>query len=487
MHATHYMLMGATVLLGIPSAAASATFTGLGDLPGGIFSSTPIAISANGSTAVGWSWSGSGREAFRWTHAEGMVGLGDLGTGGFGSSGNGVSADGAVVVGTGSDGESREAFRWTGATGMVGLGKLGENCGALGYCFFDSTAEATSSDGSVVVGVTSTIASPTAAYRWTESSGMVELPVGPFGLVTDVSGDGQVIVGAYGNGVVYRYSEAEGLLIFDATGVGSTGFAGVSAISDDGSTIVGYVSRTPSASAEAYRWTEEEGFELLGVLGAPADAFSNAHAASADGSVIVGTARGVDRTFQPFIWTPQMGIRSLEELLAQDYGLDPTGWELGQARDVSADGRTILGFGVNPDGHNEAWIAVLPEPTITVEIDIKPGSRSNRINVISRGVIPVVILGSDAFNVEDIDPTTLTFGPNGVAPRHALADPATVFDHLTDANNDGFTDLVTHYRTQEIGFDIENAEVCVSGELFDETLFEGCDNVEVFDTRSAGR
>jgi hypothetical protein len=85
-----------------------------------------------------------------------MVGLGDLGAGGFGSSSNSASLDGAVVVGTGSEGQFSEAFRWTGATEMVGLGKIGQYCEALGYCFFDSSAVATSLDGSVIVGMTST-------------------------------------------------------------------------------------------------------------------------------------------------------------------------------------------------------------------------------------------------------------------------------------------------------------------------------------------
>jgi hypothetical protein len=32
------------------------------------------------------------------------------------------------------------------------------------------------------------------------------------------------------------------------------------------------------------------------------------------------------------------------------------------ARGVSADGRTIVGTGLSPEGHQEAWIAVIPEP-----------------------------------------------------------------------------------------------------------------------------
>src|SRR5689334_4676153 len=58
----------------------TATFQGLGQLPGGELSnSSADAVSADGSTVVGTSSSDrSDLEAFRWTAATGMVGLGFL-------------------------------------------------------------------------------------------------------------------------------------------------------------------------------------------------------------------------------------------------------------------------------------------------------------------------------------------------------------------------------------------------------------------------
>ena len=55
----------------------------LGDLSGGVFTSLAFGVSDNGLVVVGQGDSargavGSGREAFRWTQAGGMVGLGDL-------------------------------------------------------------------------------------------------------------------------------------------------------------------------------------------------------------------------------------------------------------------------------------------------------------------------------------------------------------------------------------------------------------------------
>lgn len=183
-------------------AVEAASFRGLGDLPGGFFSSQAANVSADGAVAVGIGTiaAGSGQEGFRWTQSGGMAGLGDLPGGNVFSRARAVSADGDVVVGISVSDSGSEAFRWTQSGGMAGLGDLPGGS-------FGSVANGVSADGSVIVGGGNTASGATAFY-WTESGGMQNLKdllVSSFGLdltgwtltaASGVSADGLVVVGS---------------------------------------------------------------------------------------------------------------------------------------------------------------------------------------------------------------------------------------------------------------------------------------------------
>ncbi len=79
----------------------------------------------------------------------------------------------------------------------------------------------------------------------------------------------------------------------------------------------------------------------------------------------------------------------------------------------------------------------------------------------------------------DVDVTTLALGPDAAAPSHDLTKPGLFEDHLRDVNGDGFTDLVSHYRTQEMGISPDGAEVCIIGDLLHGPPFEGCDTIRI--------
>ncbi len=333
-----------------PNPSQAQDFEGLGDVAGGAFLSLAFGVSADGSVVIGSGNSASGTEAFRWTQAGGMVGLGDLAGGGFLSAALGVNADGSVVVGYGNSASGIEAFRWTQAGGMVGLGDL---AGGI----YESIAYGASADGSVVVGYGSTV-SGQEAFRWTQGGGMVglgDLAGGSFGSTAyGVNADGSVVVG-FGNSVsgleAFRWTQGGGMVGLGDLAGGSFQ-SNANGVNADGSVVVGYGSTV--GGIEAFRWTQGGGMVGLGDL-AGGGFGSIANDVNADGSVVVGWGSSVTGQ-EAFRWTQATGMESIRALLATA-GVDMTGWELSEARGVSASGNTIVGYGDNPSGQTEAWIA----------------------------------------------------------------------------------------------------------------------------------
>jgi streptogramin lyase len=123
---------------------------------------------------------------------------------------------------------------------------------------------------------------------------------------------------------------------------------------------------------------------------------------------------------------------------------------------------------------NPGPLTIVPSamgPIIFIELDIKPDSDPNSINPSLEGDLPVVILGSDDFDVDNVDVTTLAFGPVGAPFDHSHG------PHFEDLNGDGFTDLLAHFRVEEAGIEFGDMEACATGETLDGTPFEGCDAV----------
>lgn len=152
---------------------------------------------------------------------------------------------------------------------------------------------------------------------------------------------------------------------------------------------------------------------------------------------------------------------------------------------LALDGESTQLFAV---AHGDGiYVLNLRDDITRVAIDIKPGSDANSVNPRSYGVIPVALLGSEDFDVHDVDVTTLAFGPARATPDHDLTDEWTYNEHLEDVNLDGFIDLVTHYRTQDTGIICGDTEATVSGELLDGRPFDGTDEIRTVGCPLPGR
>ena len=123
-----------------------------------------------------------------------------------------------------------------------------------------------------------------------------------------------------------------------------------------------------------------------------------------------------------------------------------------------------------------------------IDVDIKPQSCPNPLNVESKGVLPVAILGSADFDVHDIDVASIRLAD--VAPiRSSLEDVATPVDgeecECTEEGLDGYTDLTLNFETEEIADalgEVVNGEVLLltlTGDLSDGTPIEGEDCIRV--------
>jgi len=345
---------------------ADVTFTPLVDPLGGS-ESRAQGVSADGSVVVGYRVRPTGdAEAFRWTGSGGMVGLGDFVTTNFYSAATAASADGSVIVGYGKrSGGGLEAFRWTLSGGLSGLGDL------AGGAFF-SQAGAVSADGSVVVGF-GTDDTHDQAFRWTSATGMVGLgcfagaePADRWSYATGISGDGTTIIGraGIGSGSSHEAFRTVGGGAMEPLGLLGGNATSAVAIAANAAVIAGEAV-DDEVGARAFIWTSE-GFELLGDL--PNGGWSGARAVCADGSMVVGSGASGDNDVA-FLWTEENGIRVLQDMLINDYGLGSqlTGWMLSEATGISADGKVITGFGINPGGQTQAWMVQIPEPaTLTM-------------------------------------------------------------------------------------------------------------------------
>ena len=113
---------------------------------------------------------------------------------------------------------------------------------------------------------------------------------------------------------------------------------------------------------------------------------------------------------------------------------------------------------------------------IQVEIDIKPGSDPNSFGSESKGKIPVALLGSTTFDVNNVDDSTVRFGdaptPFGDA---AIAHKS---GHEENVNGDAFIDRVYHFPFPYTNLDPSDTMGCLGGEV-NGLDFIGCDFVNI--------
>ena len=112
-----------------------------------------------------------------------------------------------------------------------------------------------------------------------------------------------------------------------------------------------------------------------------------------------------------------------------------------------------------------------------VEIDVLPWRDPNRLNLGTRQRVSVAVLGSDDFDVRDIDPDTLRLGPAAGEPLTRRGRPiAWIFD--VDRTLPRHRDLFTIFDLRTLGVAYTDTELCLSAETYAGETIEGCDEID---------
>jgi len=114
---------------------------------------------------------------------------------------------------------------------------------------------------------------------------------------------------------------------------------------------------------------------------------------------------------------------------------------------------------------------------IDVDVDIKPYSYPNAINIKNKGVIPVAVFGADTFDVTTINSSTVLFGSTGTEAQVNMHPNGKYHQGFEDVNMDGYLDTVFHFRTQDTGFNIGDTIGMLTGKTYSGVSIMGSDSV----------
>jgi probable HAF family extracellular repeat protein len=343
-------LVAAILLLGVRAGAGDqAVMFTLAD------SALPSDVGANGGTVVGGFRSGGG---FFWMPTSGVVFVG-------GSSVSAVSRDGRTIVGTAFDSQRRtQAAIWLRGAEWRLLGSVVPNAAPCDDLI--SSALGASADAKVVVGLAWNGCNFARAFRWEESTGMVDLGStvpGGSSRANGVSGNGRVVLGWQEHQLGYRLGArwVDGRqTIF--TGASEFAVGEAWGANTDGTVIVGQTCRFGDQfDQSAWIWTPAAGVVCLPPprLRLPLQFLGAAYAVSEDGRVVVG-GQSFGLESEAVIWLDRTPYYLKDYLRANGVPNAFEGWiNTGSVFGMSRDGRVLVGSGAGPRDFT-GYVVILP-------------------------------------------------------------------------------------------------------------------------------
>ncbi len=318
----------------------------------------PSDVGANLFAVVGSLFAGG---AFYWMPTTGTQSIG-------GRAATAVSQDGRTIIGQALDARGFEnAAIWQGGTTWHVLGSFSPDAQPCDQLL--SAAYGASNDGRVIVGLGWDGCRYAHAFRWEQSTGVADLgsTTANSTRANNVSGDGQVVVGWQEDNVGVRQG-AKWVNLKEQVIQGPTGAVGEAfGANHDGSIIVGgNCDPTTTVKTSAWRWTAAQGVQCFPVTPPPTAPrlpyTASMRSTSDDGQVIGGSLSfGLDS--ESVIWLNGQVSFLKDYLRSNGYPNAFAGWvNTGVVTSVSADGRTLVGYGAGPTTF-QGFVVILPRGT----------------------------------------------------------------------------------------------------------------------------
>jgi probable HAF family extracellular repeat protein len=296
----------------------------------------------------------------------------DLGTLGGANSYAADISDANIVVGWSETAAGAvHAFRWTDGAGMVDLGTLPGDATSRAVAVLKGGTEG----GTRILGVSTSASNQSTIVLWSESAGMVALPIPSSGFTLrsandfNVSGD---VVGWDAGGVGFEHawiwSETDGKYDLTANAPTNSTEGSASAVNASGSVLVttnAFTCRKSDTCWRTYLWTRKSGYQALGAPGNEIETAVTGAALNERGTV-VGSFQPYTEPYsqpRPYSWTAGVGFTALERY-STDNAL------FGYAMDVNSSG-TVVGADVYPSSGRANASRWAPNGAI-VRLDANP-------------------------------------------------------------------------------------------------------------------